>query len=487
MSMEIGPNVASLNAQRHLANSRANMETSMERLASGKRINSAMDDAAGLAIAHSLDSKISSLNQGIRNANDGISMLQTAEGALEETSSMLNRMKELATQASSGTYSASDRVALNAEFQALATAITSIAKETDFNGTNMLNSTNSVSFQVGDGSTDHVSMKFQQMKATDLSIFDTGSAVLELADRSRDDTIFVNGEEMQPFDFIIGSVAPSATASLEMDINGKTYTQVFITDAATTMQKLAAQITVDNENIDIGSTTATRLYLWSPANGEEWTSTGLKVISDSTDVVGTTIYTETQVNGAAAKQAGTHTISAVTAANQTLSVEINGTTFSQDFDTDATVTMAALASQVNNGTTNLTAVATSSTVLTLTSTSNGAGYTTGAMQRTSNFGGNASILTAAGATQAMSALDESIGQVDSYRSELGAVANRLDHTVSNLMSRAENQSAAKSRIEDTDFAVESANLSKALVLQKAGTAMLAQANASRRGVLSLLK
>jgi flagellin len=487
MSMEIGPNVASLNAQRHLANSRANMETSMERLASGKRINSAMDDAAGLAIAHSLDSKISSLNQGIRNANDGISMLQTAEGALEETSSMLNRMKELATQASSGSYSSSDRIALNAEFQALASAVTSIAKETDFNGTNMLNSTNSVSFQVGDGSTDHVSMKFQQMKATDLSIFDTGSAVLELADRSRDDTIFVNGEEMQPFDFIIGSVAPSATASLEMDINGKTYTQVFITDAATTMQKLAAQITVDNENIDIGSTTATRLYLWSPANGEEWTSTGLKVISDSTDVVGTTIYTETQVNGAAAKQAGTHTISAVTAANQTLSVEINGTTFSQDFDTDATVTMAALASKVNNGTTNLTAVATSSTVLTLTSTSNGAGYTTGAMQRTSNFGGNASILTAAGATQAMSALDESIGQVDSYRSELGAVANRLDHTVSNLMSRAENQSAAKSRIEDTDFAVESANLSKALVLQKAGTAMLAQANASRRGVLSLLK
>jgi flagellin len=400
---------------------------------------------------------------------------------------MLNRMKELATQASSGSYSSSDRIALNAEFQALASAVTSIAKETDFNGTNMLNSTNSVSFQVGDGSTDHVSMKFQQMKATDLSIFDTGSAVLELADRSRDDTIFVNGEEMQPFDFIIGSVAPSATASLEMDINGKTYTQVFITDAATTMQKLAAQITVDNENIDIGSTTATRLYLWSPANGEEWTSTGLKVISDSTDVVGTTIYTETQVNGAAAKQAGTHTISAVTAANQTLSVEINGTTFSQDFDTDATVTMAALASKVNNGTTNLTAVATSSTVLTLTSTSNGAGYTTGAMQRTSNFGGNASILTAAGATQAMSALDESIGQVDSYRSELGAVANRLDHTVSNLMSRAENQSAAKSRIEDTDFAVESANLSKALVLQKAGTAMLAQANASRRGVLSLLK
>jgi len=123
----------------------------------------------------------------------------------------------------------------------------------------------------------------------------------------------------------------------------------------------------------------------------------------------------------------------------------------------------------------------------LTSTLDGADFTTGAMQRTASFAGNASILTASGATAAMSAVDESIVQVDSYRSELGAVANRLDHTVSNLMNRVENQSAAKSRIADTDFAVESANLAKAQVLQQAGTAMLAQANASGQGVLSLLK
>jgi flagellin len=487
MSMEIGSNVASLTAQRHLANSRANMETSMERLASGKRINSAMDDSAGLVISHSLESKISSMNQGIRNANDGISMLQTAEGALEETSSMLNRMKELATQASNGSYSASDRIALNEEFQALASAITAIASETDFNGTNMLNSTGTVSFQVGDGSTDNVSMQLRAMKATDLAIFDTGSAVLELADHSRDDTIFVNGEEMQPFDFIIGSVAPSATASLEMDINGKTYTQVFITDAATTMQKLAAQITVDNENIDIGSTSATRLYLWSPANGEGWTSTGLKVFSDSTAVVGRTDFVEATGNSPSAKQIGIHTISSVSTANTTLNVTVNGTNFKQDFITDAATTMESLASKINDGTTNLNVVATSSTVLTMSSTLNGAAFTTGTLNLTADFGGNSSILTYAGAIAAMGSIDESIGQVDSYRSELGAVANRLDHSVANLMNRVENQSAAKSRIEDTDFAVESANLSKAQVLQQAGTAMLAQANASGQSVLSLLK
>jgi len=487
MSMVIGTNVSSLTTQRHLEASRAEMETSMERLASGKRINSAMDDAAGLAIAHSLDSKISSLNQGVRNANDGISMLQTAEGALEETSSMLNRMKEIATQASSGSYSAANRTALNAEFQALATAITSIAKETDFNGTHMLNSTNSVSFQVGDGATDNVTMQFQGMKATDLSIFDTGPAVLELADQAITVALTADTIKMAATFTIATAVAAAGTSSLEMDVNGTTYTQAFETSVAATMVALASQISADNDDISAIGTSATVLTLTSLTAGYEFASTGLKVISDSNNVVGTSIYAETQVNGASVKQAGTHTISAVTAANQTLSVEINGTTYAQDFITDATVTMAALASKVNNGTTNLTAVATSSTVLTLTSTSNGAGYTTGAMQRTSSFGGNASILTAEGATEAMSALDKSIGQVDSYRSELGAVANRLNHTVSNLMNRVENQSAAKSRIEDTDFAVESANLAKAQVLQQAGTAMLAQANASGQGVLSLLK
>ena len=487
MSMVIGTNVASLTAQRHLANSRADMETSMERLASGKRINSAMDDSAGLAISHSLESKISSMNQGVRNANDGISMLQTAEGALEETSAMLNRMKELATQASSGSYSASDRIALDAEFQALASAITSIATETDFNGINMLNSTGTVSFQVGDGSTDNVSMQFQAMKATDLSVFDTGSAVLELADQAITTALTADTVKMAATFTIGTAVAAASTSSLEMDVNGTTYTQAFETDVATTMNRLAAQISADNENINAVGTSATILTLTSLTAGYEFKSTGLKVFSDSSDVSGTVLYTETTANGAGARQAGTHTLSAAVAANQTLNVTINGTNFSQDFITDAATTMLNLASKINDGTSNLSAVGTSGTVLTLTSTKNNAGYTTGVLENNKHFGANASILTAAGATQAMASIDESIGQVDSYRSDLGAVANRLNHTVSNLMNRVENQSAAQSRIEDTDFAVESANLAKAQVLQQAGTAMLAQANASGQGVLSLLK
>ena len=175
MSMVIGTNISSLTAQRNLTNSRADMEQAMERLSSGQRINSAMDDAAGLAISHKLESKITGLNQGIRNANDGISMLQTAEGALEETSSILNRMKELATQASSGTFSNTDRAVMDLEFQALVTEISRISSATDFNGTNLLAAPSSANFLVGDTGSDSIHISLQDMSSKGLGISGDGS------------------------------------------------------------------------------------------------------------------------------------------------------------------------------------------------------------------------------------------------------------------------------------------------------------------------
>jgi len=271
MSMVIGTNVASLTAQRHLASSRIDMETSMERLASGKRINSAMDDAAGLAITHKLDAKITGLNQAVRNGNDGISMIQVAEGALEEISGILDRMKELTVQGANGTYASADLTAMSVEFVQLYTEMTRITDSTDFNGTAVIGASATIAIQVGDTNT----------TASDQISFTT-------------------------------------------------------TDSANTALSVA-------------------------------------------------------------------------------------------------ITSAALA-LVANG-----------------------------------------------------LVDTAIATVDTQRGTLGAVANRLEHAVSNLMSRSEHQSAARSRIEDTDFAVESANLAKNQVLQQAGTAMLAQANASGQGVLSLLK
>ena len=166
MSMAIGTNGASITSQRHLKNSRADMETSMERLSSGKRINSAMDDAAGLAIAGRMSAQVEGMSMAVKNANDGVSMLQTAEGGLEETTDILLRMRELAVQASSDTYSATDRAALDSEFDVLKAEITRIFDRTDFNGASVLNSTDKVDIQVGAGDT--ISFTFRKMGSTSI-------------------------------------------------------------------------------------------------------------------------------------------------------------------------------------------------------------------------------------------------------------------------------------------------------------------------------
>jgi flagellin len=382
MSMVIGTNVASLSAQRHLATSRAEMETSMERLSSGKRINSAMDDAAGLAIANKLDAKVTGLNQAVRNANDGISLIQTAEGALEEVSNILNRMKELAVQASNGTYATADLAAMNTEFVALATEITRISDETDFNGTVVTGATSTVQFQVGDSnsSTDQVSVVLQDMAAT--AIGGGAKTITTLAVHAR------------------GTVAASGAAEV------------------------------------------------------------------STQTLGTAV-----------------------ASGGTLELTLEGTTYYQDFDTSAANTMILMAAKINENSA-VTAAGTSATVITITGAANNDAIEQGVLTVTASASTKldaSTLTTVALANSSITSVDAALATVDSYRSVLGAASNTLNHSVNNLMNRSENQAAAQSRIEDTDYAVESANLAKSQVLQQAGTAMLAQANASGQSVLSLLK
>ena len=382
MSMVIGTNVASLSAQRHLATSRAEMETSMERLSSGKRINSAMDDAAGLAIANKLGAKVTGLNQAVRNANDGISLIQTAEGALEEVSNILNRMKELAVQASNGTYATADLAAMNTEFVALATEITRISDETDFNGTVVTGATSTVQFQVGDSnsSTDQVSVVLQDMAAT--AIGGGAKTITTLAVHAR------------------GTVAASGAAEV------------------------------------------------------------------STQTLGTAV-----------------------ADGGTLELTLEGTTYYQDFDTSAANTMTLMAAKINENSA-VTAAGTSATVITITGAANNDAIEQGVLTVTASASTKldaSTLTTVALANSSITSVDAALATVDSYRSVLGAASNTLNHSVNNLMNRSENQAAAQSRIEDTDYAVESANLAKSQVLQQAGTAMLAQANASGQSVLSLLK
>jgi flagellin len=481
MSMVIGTNISSLTAQRHLTSSRADMEQSMERLASGKRINSSQDDAAGLAISHKLESKITGLNQGIRNANDGVSMLQTAEGALEQTSDILNRMKELATQASSGTYSTADRNSMDLEFQALLSEVTRISDTTDFNGTSLLKQNSSATFVVGDTGTDTISINLQAMSGADLGIDGKGT-VQETSLTATTQINTATAKQAQTFTMTTGVTAGQY---LEMEVNGTTFTQDFTESKVMTGTLLAEKINQGTD--DLTATYAGNIMtVTSTENGVAFSTSGLAEYAYSAPIEETSVMSVTTENGAAAKKAATFTMASVVVANQTLEMEVNGKTYTQAFDTSELITGGLLADQITNGTDNLTATF-GTKVMTLTSTVNGADFSSTGMKERADGNSPSNLLTSETATSAMSIIDTAIARVDSYRSSLGAVANRLDHTVSNLMNRVENQSAANSRILDADYAVESANLAKAQVLQQAGTAMLAQANASGQGVLSLLK
>ena len=481
MSMVIGTNISSLTAQRHLTSSRADMEQSMERLASGKRINSSQDDAAGLAISHKLESKITGLNQGIRNANDGVSMLQTAEGALEQTSDILNRMKELATQASSGTYSTADRNSMDLEFQALLSEVTRISDTTDFNGTSLLKQNSSATFVVGDTGTDTISINLQAMSGADLGIDGKGT----VQETSLTATTQINTATAKQAQTFTMAATVAAGQYLEMEVNGTTFTQDFTENEVMTGTLLAEKINQGTDNLT--ATFGTKVMtLTSTADGVAFETGGLAEYAYSAPIEETSVMSVTTENSATGKKAATFTMAATVVANQTLEMEVNGTTYTQAFDTSELITGGLLADQITNGTDNLTATF-GTLVMTLTSTVNGADFSSTGMKERADGSSPSNLLTSETATSAMSIIDTAIARVDSYRGTLGAVANRLDHTVSNLMNRVENQSAANSRILDADYAVESANLAKAQVLQQAGTAMLAQANASGQGVLSLLK
>ena len=395
MSMVIGTNIGSITAQRHLETSRQSMEVSMERLSSGNRINSAMDDAAGLAIAGRLTAQVDGMNMAVRNANDGVSMLQLAEGGLEETTDILLRMRELAVQASTATMALTDRTSLNTEFQALSLEITRIAENTKFNGNAVLDSTTAVDIHVGADISDKISFTFKVMDAANLATGTSGGAAGTTEHIAGAAAVTAAAVE-QKFTFGAGELVV-ATESASFEVAGKVYTQTFIDSGGTAIE-------------DSNAT---------------WNALSQKVVA----------------------------------------AEAGFTTLTIDA-TAGLVLTAVVTAGTNAGTAKIIAAP---------AAGSGGGVNTN------------DVLDVAKSLLSVTAIDAAIEGVATYRGELGATANRLEHTVDNLMSRIENTSAARSQIQDADFATESANLAKAQVLQQAGTAMLAQANASGQGVLSLLK
>ena len=404
MSQVINTNIASLNAQRNLTTSQGDLQTSLQRLSSGLRINSAKDDAAGLAISERFTAQIRGQEQAQRNANDGISLAQTAEGALTEIGNLLQRVRELSVQAANDSNSASDRAALDQEVQQAIEEVGRIANSTQFNNQNVIDgSLSNLLFQVGANQGQVIGVEGVDARASEL-----GAQLAESGFVDADDLA-----DIEAFEDIVISGSGFATITVEMaDVDN--------------LEDAVRAINEEIRSAEAGS------------GGEDIAALGLSAALTVDNEGGRGIV----VRGAFGDDAGA---------------------FAVDFgnvDIGAGLTSGAV--ELNG--TGVTSIAAEQVNLT-----------------------ELDVLTRQNANQTIGVVDGALDQVNSLRADFGAVQNRFESTVSNLGISAENLSASRSRILDADFASETASLTRAQILQQAGTSVLAQANAVPQNVLGLLQ
>jgi flagellin len=477
MALTVNTNVSSLNAQRNLERSGNGLATSMERLASGMRINSAKDDAAGLQISNRLTSQINGLSVAQRNANDGISMAQTAEGAMQESTNILQRMRELALQSANGSNSVSDRASLQKEVDALQTELTRIAETTSFGGQQLLDgSFGAQSFQVGSNANETISVALGSTAAADIgseqikgagSVYGAAAATdLATAFGNVDsDTLKVNGP----------------LGSEDVDIGGGET----VTSVAQEINALTAQTGVSAETV-----TETTLKTTSTSDGTLSFVTGPDVTEFDLSTYGNDMQSLAndiaQAGFEATYNASNDEISIV--ARDVDGIEITGATVATGG--------ATLAGSSEANATNDASVA-SELRLSSSGSFSVSGNTADELLNVAAGTGGASDLakvdeidisgtTGASAQDAIEVIDAALAQIDDQRADLGAVQNRFNFTLNNLANIEENVSASRSRIQDTDFATETANMTKNQILQQAGTSILAQANQLPQAALSLI-
>ena len=406
MALTVNTNIASLNTQRNLSNSSNALQTSMQRLSTGSRINSAKDDAAGLQISNRLTSQVNGLGVAVRNANDGISLAQTAEGALQQSTNILQRMRDLALQSANGSNSTSERDALNSEVGQLKKELDRISNTTTFGGRQLLDgSFGTASFQVGSAANELISVSIDKMSSDSLNgtFYKASSTAVAAATTGT-----------AP-DIVPATKAGDITVSLTLESSAEPVALTVTMKGTETAKEAAAKIAaaVNDANVGVGA--------FAQDDG-------------TIDYISKAV---TKTDGTVAQQLKTVTIA----------------------DTDTTGYTGGLVEADDV----VAATAAESTVKAI------------------------DISTSEGAQSAVLVIDDAIKMIDSQRADLGAVQNRFDNTIANLQSISENVSAARGRIQDTDFAAETANLSKNQILQQAGTAILAQAKQLPQAVLSLLQ
>ena len=452
MSQVINTNLFSLTAQRNLSASQNALGTSLERLSSGLRINSASDDAAGLAIAERFTAQIRGLNQAIRNANDGISFAQTAEGGLGTATSALQRIRELAVQSANDTNAASDREAINNEVQQLIAEVNRIANTTQFNGQNILDgSASSLVFQVGANQNQIISVDGVDARA---SILGARTAESGSFTQTTLDAFFGGGT-----DLVIQGISTGAEGLADGSSVGDLIDQI---NSVTSQTGISAQQATSTTTGDIAVV----------ASAGDVTVNGVTIAQTGT------LATDIAAINAVSAQTG------VTAAANGAALVLSNTD-----GTDITTTGFATADNDTFQAGVVLAGAVSETDTDFLVTGGPAvdsGATLAAATQTNNSVTGTDVLTRDTATTALLTVDFALSQVNTLRSELGAVQTRFESTISNLQITAENLTAARSRIQDADFAAETAELTRGQILQQAGLSIVAQANALPQSVLSLL-
>ena len=507
MASIINTNLQSLNAQRSLSNSQNALATAMQRLSSGLRINSAKDDAAGLAISDRMTAQINGLNQAVRNANDGASIAQTAEGALGEITNNLQRMRQLAVQSANDTNSSTDRASLQQEVKQLQQEITRQATQTQFNGKNLLDgSFASALLQVGAYANQTINFGIGSAKASDIGTQalsssanigtlaatagltgDNGVAAGTLtiySNQTATSGVVVNVDKGDSAKTIAEKVN-ALTAQTGVKANATTSVQLSgLADAGVSTDGTKADkisFTLQGTSITVGDGVhAVTLDDIANAINSNSSTTGVSATRDATGKS----YTLKSADGSDIKigdftddnGSGTGTAATINVGDPTAATPIQ-------------LTSGSTNSIIVGGQVNFTSAGNYSVEDKNTGTGGTGVLGTTATTKTSTLSSvdNIDISTQDGASKAIDIADGALAFIDNLRANLGAIQNRLTSVVSSSQTTAQNVTAARSQVQDADFAAETANLSRAQVLQQAGTAMVAQANQLPQGVLTLLR
>ncbi|MDC7702176.1 flagellin N-terminal helical domain-containing protein [Vogesella indigofera] len=482
--LTINTNVASLNSQRNMSGSQSALSTSLQRLSSGLRINSAKDDAAGLAISERMGGQVRGMDQARRNANDGVSMAQTAEGALSSAGNILQRVRELAVQSSNSSNSASDRQALQSEVTQLTSELDRISQTTEFNGQKLLDgSSGTLTFQVGANANQTIQATGSNFRTSNygnnnVTVAGTASKTATNVVAAKDITVAGSLGSAK-----YTTVATDSAKTIAANVN-KLTSQTGVTASAKTESNLtlaasgtfAVNITSDNATaVTVSFRTGA-----SVSSADDY-SEAINAINAASGKTGVTAEFDSSLGGIKLTNA---TGSDIQLANQAGSGNITMATYNNTGTTPALVAApgatAAGATTIANG----TVVFDSDKSFSVTDA--GSGLVLGGSSTLKTVA-SLDVTSFANSQNAIKIVDSALQAINGQRAQFGALQSRFENTISNLQSSSENLSASRSRIQDTDFAAETAKLSRNQVLQQAGTAMLAQANQLPQQVLSLLR